>query len=61
MRQYVLSEQEKKVITEYMETGKKLEGFNVILHRARHLEKVNADLELIKQFLSKVEGAKKCQ
>jgi predicted homoserine dehydrogenase-like protein len=58
MRQYVLSEQEKQVIKEYMETGKKLEGFNVVLHRARHLEKVNVDLELIKLFLAKVEQTK---
>jgi hypothetical protein len=58
MRQYILSEQEKKVIEEYMETGKKLEGFKVVLHRARHLQTVNTDLEIIKQFLAKVEGAK---
>ena len=58
MRQYILSENEKAVIKEYLETGKKLEGFNVILHRARHLGTVNVDLELIKQFLAKVEGAK---
>jgi hypothetical protein len=58
MRQYILSQTEKQVITEYLETGKKLEGFNVVLHRARHLETATADLELIKQFLAKVEGAK---
>ncbi len=58
MRQYILSEQEKKVIMEYLETGKKLEGFKVILHRARNLQTVTSDLELIKRFLSKVEGAK---
>jgi hypothetical protein len=58
MRQYILSEQEKKVIKEYLETGKKLEGFKVVLHRARHLETVTSDLELIKQFLSKVQERK---
>ena len=59
MRQYILSEQEKKVIKEYMETGKKLEGFRVVLYRAKNLQTVTVDLELIKQFLAKVaEGAK---
>ena len=58
MREYLLTELEKTVIKEYLETGKKLEGFRVILHRVRNMQPVNVDLELIKQFLSKVEGAK---
>ena len=58
MRQYILSPQEKEVIQEYLATGKKLEGFKVILHRAKNIDAqtVNNDLELIKKFLSKVEG-----
>jgi hypothetical protein len=60
MRQYILSPQEREVIKEYLATGKKLDGFKVILHRAKNMktEAVNADLDLIKQFLAKVEGAK---
>ena len=58
MREYLLTELERKVITEYMETGKKLEGFSAILHRVRNMQTVTADLELIRQFLAKVEGAK---
>jgi hypothetical protein len=45
MHEYVLTEQEKAMIKKYLETGEKLET-------------VNADLELIKQFLSKVEEQK---
>jgi hypothetical protein len=56
MREYLLTEKEKQVITEYLETGKKLEGFRVILHRAKNMQVINSDLELIKKFLSKVEG-----
>lgn len=58
MRQYILSPQEKEVIQEYLATGKKLEGFKVILHRAKNIDgqTVNNDLELIKKFLAKVEG-----
>jgi hypothetical protein len=60
MRQYILSPQEREVIKEYLESGKKLDGFKVILHRAKNIntQAVNSDLELIQQFLSKVEGAK---
>lgn len=57
MRQYILSPQEKEVIQEYLSTGKKLEGFKVILYRARNIDEkaVNSDIELIKKFLDKVE------
>ena len=60
MRQYILSPQEKEIITEYLTTGKKLDGFKVILHRAKNIDThaVNSDLELIKTFLAKVEKTK---
>jgi hypothetical protein len=58
MRQYILTEQEKQVIKEYLETGKKLEGFRTILCRVRNMQAVSADLELIKQFLAKVQERK---
>ncbi len=41
-----------------MQSGKKLDGFKVVLHRARNLQTVTKDLEIIKQFLTKVEGFK---
>ena len=41
-----------------MESGEKLEGFRMLISRCRSIETVNADLELIKQFLSKVEEQK---
>jgi hypothetical protein len=58
MREYILTEQEKQIIKKYLETGEKLEGFRMLLSRCRNIESVNADLELIKAFLAKVEGAK---
>lgn len=46
---------------EYLTTGKKLDDFRVILHRAKkiNLEVVETDAELIRQFLAKVEQTKK--
>ena len=58
MREYILTQQEKQIIKKYLETGEKLEGFRMLLSRIRNMQAVNADLELIKQFLAKVEGAK---
>ena len=55
MREYVLTEQEKAIIKKYLENGEKLEGFTMLISRCKSIETVNADLELIKQFLSKVE------
>ena len=58
MREYILTDQEKQIIQKYLETGEKLEGFRKLLSRTRHMQTVNSDLELIKQFLAKVEGTK---
>ena len=60
MRQYILSHQEKEIIKEYLATGKKLDGFKVIVHRAKNVktQAVNSDLDLIKQFLARIEDAK---
>ena len=57
MREYVLTNQEKQIIQKYLETGEKSKGFRKLLSRTRHMQTVNSDLELIKQFLAKVEGA----
>jgi hypothetical protein len=55
MRSYLLTEQEKNTIKEYLETGKKLEGFKVIAYRARELKQkaILEDLKLIEEFLKK--------
>ncbi len=58
MHEYVLTEQEKAIIKNYLETGEKQEGFKMLLSRCKSIETINADLELIKQFLSKVEEQK---
>ena len=56
MRDYILTPVERKIIKEYLETGKKLEGFKVLLHRARKqkTQQIADDEELLKQFLAKV-------
>jgi len=55
MRDYVLTPNERKIIKEYIETGKKLEGFRVLLCRARKQspEQIISDSELLKQLLAK--------
>lgn len=58
MREYILTEKERQIIKRYIETGEKLEGFKIILHRARNMQIVNSDLELIKTLLSKVQEQK---
>jgi hypothetical protein len=55
MREYILTEQERKIIKKYLETGEKLEGFRVLLYRCRHMKKVQEDLNLIKQLLEKAD------
>jgi hypothetical protein len=54
MRQYLLTDQERKIAQKYLKTGDKLEGFKVLLHRCRNMQVINEDLELIKRFLEKV-------
>lgn len=55
MRDYILTPTERKIIKEYLETGKKLEGFKVILHRARkqNPKQISEDVELIGELLRK--------
>jgi hypothetical protein len=53
MRQYLLTEQERQIIKKYIDTAEKLEGFKVLLHRCRHIETVQEDLNMIKQLLEK--------
>jgi hypothetical protein len=55
MRQHLLAATERKIILEYLKTGKKLDGFRVVLHRCRktNMKPINEDLELIRKFLEK--------
>lgn len=56
MRKTILTDKERQIIKRYLENGEKLENFSVLVHRVRNMQTVNSDLELIKQFLAKVEG-----
>jgi hypothetical protein len=55
MREYLLTQKEKQIIKHYLENGEKLEGFRMLLSRCKKTEAINKDLELVKQFLAKVE------
>jgi len=62
LRGYILSPHERKLIKRYLETGDKLEGFKVLLHRLRkqqiNPEVIQEDLQLIKELLEKTENKK---
>ena len=53
MRKYLLTENERQIIKKYLDTGLRLEGFQVLLHRCHHMQIIDSDLELIKEFLAK--------
>ena len=55
LRDYILTPNERDIIKEYIATGKKLDGFKLILCRARkhNNKEVISDEELLKQFLEK--------
>ena len=57
MVKYNLTDVERTIIREYLTTGKKLQDFRVIVYKAKriNLETVQEDIELIKQFLSKID------
>jgi hypothetical protein len=58
MRSYILTEQERNIIKRYLETGEKLEGFKVLLHRCRKTQTIKQDLTLIDKFLKTTEKPK---
>ncbi|MCW4018341.1 MAG: hypothetical protein NWF00_06645 [Candidatus Bathyarchaeota archaeon] len=57
MHSSLLSDHERKLIKRYLETGERLEGFKVVLHRARartvNRQKVTEDLKLLEKLLQK--------
>jgi hypothetical protein len=52
-RTRLLTDKEKEIIEKYLETGKRLKGFKRTFHRCQHMQAVQEDLELIKQFVTK--------
>jgi hypothetical protein len=57
MRDYILTPGEKQIIEEYLKTGRKLEGFYVLVHRAKKFKpkETETELALISKFLEKAE------
>ncbi len=55
MRDYILTPSERQIIKDYLETGRKLEGFRTLLCRARKQDpkQISDDQELLKQFIAK--------
>ncbi len=57
MRKYILTEREKAIGIEFLETGKKLEGFYLLHHHIlERLKGLEDDMNLITKVLSKIEG-----
>ena len=56
MRKYVLTSREKEIIREYVDTGKRLEGFRLMKSLIAKLDtsEIEGDLELIKAFKKKL-------
>ena len=59
MRTYILSENERRIIEIYLKMNMNLNGFNVLkLRITRSLPRLEEDLNLLKEFLKKVEVSK---
>ncbi len=57
MRKYILTEREKAISMEFLETGKKLEGFYLLHHHAiERIKAIKDDMSLIKKVLAKIDG-----
>ena len=56
MRTYILTEREKTISMEFLETGKKLEGFYLLHHHAHErIKSLEDDLNLMKKVLAKID------
>jgi len=57
MRNYIITQQERKIIKAFLERGEKLEGFRMLASRLRKLDlsDVRGQIELIESFLIKIE------
>ena len=57
MRKYILTDREKEISREFLETGKKLEVFYLLHHHLlERIESLEDDLKLSKMVLAKIEG-----
>ena len=57
MRKYILTDREKAISLEFLETGKKLEGFYLLHHHIlERLKGLKEDMVLVKAVLDKIEG-----
>jgi len=55
MRSRILTDTEKKVITAYLQSENKQDGYRMVLSRAKKfLPQLKQDIELITEFLEKV-------
>jgi len=57
MRGYIITELEKRIIKRFLETGNHLEGFRVLVHRAKKIdiEELREQIALLEKFLQKLE------
>ena len=56
MRTYILTRREHTIILQYINTGVKLEGFNMITHRiSKNYSNLQEDMEYIRIFLNAIE------
>jgi len=59
LREYILTQNEKKILKAYLSNETKLQGFSMLVFRARQSEKRLADdLALLQRVLKKTEGAR---
>jgi len=58
MRKRLLTDKEREIINNYLETGTKLNNFSVLIHRCKNMQPLQEDMKLIEQFLAKNENAK---
>jgi len=58
MRNYLITELEKRIIKAYLERGEKLEGFRKLKQRAKalNLDAIKEQVNLIEKFLKKIEA-----
>lgn len=55
MREYILTQRERKILKMYIESGTKLNGFSVLVLRLKRAsKKLLEDMELIKATLNKL-------
>jgi len=57
MRNYLITELEKRIIKAFLERGEKLEGFRKLKQRAKalNLEEIKEQISLIEKFLEKIQ------